>query len=178
MNDMNIRRLAKQFRTAVENARDDGLFEGDDFDNFPKRCCGDTSCLLAEFLRTQGQESIYVWGEDYTGQTHAWLVMKDERVNIPEPTYLELPDDIRNVMNSYSNDAYNVPIDVSNYTENDVAEGLIVDITADQFEESPVYVNYIYDFYRQFDFRSANDFTELGSDRLRNIYQTILRYLA
>jgi len=178
MNDMRIRRLAEQFRKAIENARDAGLFIGDDFENFPIGCCGDTSYLLAEFLRYKGQESIYVWGEDYSYQTHAWLVIKDERVNIPASNYLELPDDIRDVWNSYSSDADNTRIDISHYTENDIGSGLIVDITSDQFGESPVYVGYSCDFYRRFEFQEAGDYNDLGNYRLRSIYHKTLQYLA
>ena len=177
MNDIRILKLVEQFRIAIENTRDAGLFVGDPFENFPNGCCGDSSYLLAEFLRSKGLESIYVWGADQTYQTHAWLVIKDERINIPAPSYLELPDNIRNVLNSYSDGAYSTPVDVSHYTESDVDGGLIVDITADQFGESPVYVEYVCDFYRRFEFQSANDYTGLGSYRLRHIYQKILRYL-
>lgn len=177
MTDTQIYRLVKQFRSAIENARDDDKFLRDDFDGFPKKCCGDTSCLLAEYLRSKGQESVYVWGEDYTGQTHAWLVVNDERIKKPTPTCIDYPDDIRNVLNSYSNGSYNAPIMVANYEESDISDGLIIDITADQFGKKPIYVDYISDFYRQFEFVSANDFNGLGSSRLRNIYQIILQYI-
>jgi len=178
MNDIKIHRLVEQFRTAIEDARDVGSFIGDTFNNFPNGCCGDTSCLLAEFLRSKRQESIYVCGEDYTNQTHAWLVIKDERVNIPSPDYLDVPGNILDVLNSYSNGAYSTPVDISHYTEDDVANGLIVDIAADQFGERPVYVGYSCDFYRRFEFREASDYTDLANCRLRKIYQTILQYLA
>lgn len=177
MNDVRIRTLVKHFRTAIENTRDAGLFAGDTFENFPNGCCGDTSFLLAEFLRSKELESIYVCGEDYTNQTHAWLVIKDERIKIPAPSYLDLPDDIRKVLNSYSNGAYGAPVDVSHYIGSDVEGGLIIDITADQFGENPVYVGYICSFYRRFEFQSANDYAGLGSYRLRHIYRKILRYL-
>lgn len=131
MGDTKIYRLTEQFRIAIENARDAGCFAGDTFSNFPKGCCGDTCYLLAEFFRSKRLESIYVCGEDCTGQTHAWLVIKDERVNISKPTYYDVPDGIRTVFNLYSGGAYNTPINISHYTEDDLANGLIVDITAD-----------------------------------------------
>lgn len=177
MTDTQIFDFVEQFRVAIENARDDDRFLGDDFDGFPKKCCGDTSCLLAEFLRSKGQECIYVWGEDYEGQTHAWLVVNDERVRKPIPTRIDFPDDIKTALNLYSNGAYNTPLTVANYDETDLENGLIIDITADQFDGVPIYVDYICDFYKQFEFQSANDFTGLGSTRLRKIYQTILQYL-
>ena len=177
MNDTRICRLVEQFRIAIENARDDDRFIGDDFDGFPKNCCGDTSYLLAEFLRSKGQESIYVWGEDYTGQTHAWLVVNDGRVKKPTQTYIDFPDDVKNALNLYSNRAYNAPVTVANYDETDLEGGLIIDITADQFGGVPIYVDYLCEFYKQFEFRFANGFTALGSSRLRRIYQTILQYV-
>lgn len=177
MNDIRILKLVEQFRIAIENTRDAGLFVGDPFENFPNGCCGDTSYLLAEFLRSKGLESIYVWGADQTYQTHAWLVIKDERINIPAPDYLELPDDIRNVLNVYSNNAYSAPVDVSHYTESDVLGGLIVDITADQFGENPVYVGCTYVFYKRFEFQAADDYAGLDSYRLRQIYQKIIQFL-
>lgn len=178
MNYIEIHRLAEQFRAAIENSRDDGLFIGDDFDDFPNRCCGDTSDLLAEFFRSKRQENIYVCGEDETCQTHAWLVIKDKRINIPKPDYFDVPDNILATLNSYSNDAYNAPVGISHYTEDDVANGLIVDITADQFGECPIYVGYFCDFYRRFEFRMASEHTGLGNSRLRRIYEIILQHFA
>ena len=178
MNDIEIYRLAEQFKSAIEVARDSGLFVGAPFENFPHGCCGDTSYLLAEFFRSKGLESVYVCGEDYSNQTHAWLVIKDEHINIPKPDYFDIPDDIRTVLNSYSNGAYSTPIDISHYTEDDVMNGLIVDITADQFGESPVYVGYSCNFYRRFEFREASDYADLYNCRLRYIYQTVLQHLA
>lgn len=76
MTDRTIYRLAKQFKEAIVCARDTHMFKGDTFERFPHGCCGDTSCLLAEYLLTKGQESICVWGEDENGQTHACLVIR------------------------------------------------------------------------------------------------------
>ena len=45
MTDTQIFDFVEQFRVAIENARDDNRFLGDDFDGFLKKCCGDTSCL-------------------------------------------------------------------------------------------------------------------------------------
>ena len=171
MNNTVIVGLAKQFRSYIEAARASGFFANDTFDCFPKGCCGDASCLLAEFLRSKGVDSIYVWGEDNTGQTHAWLVVKDDRVTIPAPQFLEIRDEIRTVLNSYSNEAYATPVDISHYEEYDVENGLIIDITADQFGEVPVYVDYISGFQRRFEFRAAHDFEGLGDSRLIDLYK-------
>lgn len=178
MNDAKIRSLTEQFRKAIENARNAGCFDGDSFSDFPKGCCGDTCYLLAEFFRSKGLESIYVCGEDNTYQTHAWLIIKDERVNIPRPTFYDIPDSIRTVLNSYGGSVYSAPINFTQYTEDDVMNGLIIDITADQFGESPVYVGNICDFYcRRFEFQEASEYTDLGSGRLWNIYEKILQQL-
>lgn len=175
MNDTVIVGLAKRFRSYIETARETGLFSKDTFNYFPKGCCGDSSCLLAEFLRSKGIDSIYVWSEDNTGQTHAWLVVKDDRVTVPVPQFLEIPDEIRTVLNSYSNEAYATPVDISHYEEYDVENGLIIDITADQFGEVPVYVDYIGGFHRRFEFQAAHDFEGLGDSRLIDLYKKIMQ---
>ncbi len=175
MDDKTIFELAKQFRKAIENARFEGLFDRDDsFSYFPKRCCGDTCYLLAEYLSSKEQASIYVCGEDDSGQSHAWLVMKDERVRMPSPILFDIPDNIKNVLNVYSDGTYFEPNDVSYYTEGDVINGLIVDITADQFGRNSVYVGYICEFYKRFVFQSASDNINLSNDRLNRLYQIIL----
>ena len=138
MTDQKIYTIAKRFKKAIENARDDNRFNGDAFEHFPRGCCGDTSYLLAEYLLTKGQESIYVLGEDITGQTHAWLILKDDRITQPTSDYFEFPDDIKSVMSVYGNDRCDAPIDIAHYEECNVMNGLYIDITADQFGESPV----------------------------------------
>lgn len=52
-------------------------------------------------------------------------------------------------------------MDISHYEEYGVENGLIIDITADQFGEVPVYVDYIGEFHRRFDFQAAHDFEGL-----------------
>ena len=71
-----------------------------------------------------------------------------------------------------------MPNNVLHYIESDLEDGLIVDITADQFGKCPVYVGYRCDLYRRFEFLEANEYTDLANCRLRNIYQAILQYLA
>ena len=89
-----------------------------------------------------------------------------------------MPDNIKDVLNVYSNGAYNNPIDVSHYSEEDVEKGLIVDITADQFGETPVYVGYMRDFYKRFEFQQAHDYTDLRDCKLREIYCIVFRFLS
>ena len=63
------------------------------------------------------------------------------------------------------------------YEKADLEMGVIVDITADQFGEPPVYVGLENNFYRQFDFGNAEDYHRLGTERLYELYQTIIMYM-
>ena len=174
MNDTRIRNLVEHFRTAIEKALNEGILKSDYiFKNFPKACCGDTCYILAEFLLSQGIETIYVWG-DYEGQSHAWLVVKDKRVKQPTQRVLKVPNEIKEVLDSYGCCTYNGWIDNTHYVEKDLLEGLIIDITADQFGEIPVYVDYIDDFHRKFKFESAHDYKGMGNSRLRDLYKKII----
>ena len=165
------------FRTAIDNARDAGMFEKDIvFYKFPKACCGDTCVLLAEYLRTKGIETIYVCVAE-EDQTHAWLILKDDRVIPPTPYKTELPNDIRMSLSLYDGAQLGSLIINSNYTEFDIEEGLIIDITSDQFGEPPLYIDYIWDFHRRFTFVAAHDYNGLGSVRLNKIYNVILNFM-
>ena len=60
-NDRKIRDLATIFWDAVKDVQDAGGFDDDEtFRAFPEQCCGETCMLLAEFLRTNRIETIYV----------------------------------------------------------------------------------------------------------------------
>ena len=177
MDEKYIVTLAERFRNGIEKARDAGCFENDIiFSNFPRGCCGDTSYLLGEYFRFKGIETIYEWG-DYQGQTHAWLVVKDSRVKTPKHRCLEMPDEIKEILNRYSNGASCKPVSTTYYEIADLEMGVIVDITADQFGEPPVYVGLENNFYRQFDFGNAEDYHRLGTERLYELYQTIIMYM-
>lgn len=174
MEDRYIYRLAVMFKEAIINARDAGLFYNDIvFHKFPRACCGDSCYLLAEFLISKGIQTIYVNG-DFDGQSHAWLVIKDSRVKMPQKRLVEVPNEIGNVLNKYSGGKIDKTIKLQNYEEKDVKDGLIIDITADQFGEVPVYVDYMGEFHRQFDFSSAHDYIGLGTMRLEGLYKKIV----
>ena len=83
MMDSEIRKLSSRFRSAIVAAHKDGKLSSDViFSKFPHGCCGDTCYLLAEYLRSYGIETI--WYSAERGEwSHAWLVVKDERVNKP-----------------------------------------------------------------------------------------------
>lgn len=75
---MNIKQLAIQFRSAIEDAMNDGQFDDDfSFYKFPKGCCGDTCELLAQYLLDHHIKTDYVcghYGSSFeTMGTHAWL---------------------------------------------------------------------------------------------------------
>ncbi|MGL5149571.1 MAG: hypothetical protein ACRC7N_03230 [Clostridium sp.] len=83
---MDIKRLVKKFREAIDVARDTGEFDKDfSFCNFPRGCCGDTSYLLAQYLLENTIRTYYVCGtyrgsssEDY--QSHAWLLLNNHTI--------------------------------------------------------------------------------------------------
>lgn len=177
MQDDVIRELAIKFRNAIEKACDKGLFSDDTFNRFPRGCCGETSELLAEYFRKNRIESVYVNGADASGQGHAWLVIKDKRIRTPVPEYFKMPEELQNVLSGYGNKEWRKPINIAHYSSCDLENGLIVDLTADQFGEAPVYVDYINDFYRDFEFCSAHDYTCLGNGRLSSLYVKIISCL-
>lgn len=75
-----IYELAKEFRDAIEDAKEDGEFVKDiRFRQFPSGCCDDTCDLLAQYLLEHGIRTRQVLGayrdgiaENNTG--HAWLI--------------------------------------------------------------------------------------------------------
>lgn len=70
-----IKQLIRQFRNAIDMARDAGEFDGDfSFHKFPHGCCGDASDLLAQFLLENDIRTHYVFGM-YRNWSHAWLLM-------------------------------------------------------------------------------------------------------
>jgi hypothetical protein len=81
-----IELLVKQFRDAIDLAKDAGEFYKDcSFRKFPLGCCGDTSDLLAQFLLENNIRTYYVYGT-YRGssfenrQTHAWLLTDNNTI--------------------------------------------------------------------------------------------------
>lgn len=173
-----IRRLVERFRTAMDELQEKGLFDKENpFRSFPRGCCGDTSYLLAEYLRKKGIDTIYVWGNDYD-QSHAWLVVKNEFVKKPSEQVIALPNNITSVYNSYSSGINNETIDVTCYKENDLINGLIIDITGDQFGENPIYIGYMDDFHKKYEFGGAHDFERLSDARLYRIYRMIIQHIS
>lgn len=175
--DRKILDLVKQFRLSIEKARDAGCFSNDlIFNGFPRACCGDTCYILAEYLKSKEIETIYVCGNLNDG-SHAWLVVKDNRVKIPKQQFFVLPDEMIEIFNLYSNGDYSNPINVTRYGENDLKDGIIIDITADQFGERSVFVGYMDVFHSKYEFSFANDYIDLKTTRLIDIYEKIMYFI-
>lgn len=177
IDDNSIFIYVSDFKEALIHARDEGAFDWDhSFLRFPKACCGDTSYILAEYLRLKGIETIYVWG-DYRGQTHAWLVVKDGRIKSPQERRLSIPHSVVEALSLYGNQDVPENMTYLNYSEKDIDGGLIIDITADQFGEDSVYVNYLDTFHRKFKFQNAHDYVCLVNSRLYRLFEIVLEYL-
>lgn len=178
MTDKDIYFLAQKFRRAIENARDNHMFKNDlTFNDFPNWCCRDASLLLAEYLKCYDIKTIYVWGTDDIGQTHGWLVLNDERVNGPTVHKPDIPSSIVEILKRYSNNWTDGPTENIYYDETDIVEGLIIDITADQFDNVPIYMGYMDRIHARFSFESATDYDYLGNDRLNELYSIIIKFL-
>lgn len=174
---MRLYDLVRQFRNAIVVAQEKGYFDNDNcFRYFPKQCCGDTCCLLAEYLKSEGIETIYVWG-DCNFETHAWLVLSDADVNTPEMECYEAPKEMLSLIKHYGGCIGDDPVDVSRYREEDVCSGTIIDITADQFGREPIYIDKTNEFYQKFEFRSACVHEGLYNKRLRCLYEVILEQI-
>ena len=87
-----IRKLACEYRKAIEDAKADGCFISDTpMKDFPRGCCGDASDLIGEYLLRNGIDDLYyVCGMHYpnTGddeadfqgkQSHAWIAIGDPK---------------------------------------------------------------------------------------------------
>lgn len=176
MTDENIYDLAYMFKSAMLAAQYEGLFEGDDiFCRFPRGCCGLTCYLVATFLKDNDIDTIYVWG-DHRDQSHAWLVVNDDRVKAPTRRYIHVENEFAQLVNQYGGDITG-PIEDISYKARDLTNGLVIDITADQFGEPSVYVGKRNEFYRKFAFRDAHICDGVYNDRLRNLYRTIVSFL-
>lgn len=176
MNEQAIFELAQAFKEATVSAYEAGLFRDDvAFRNFPTGCCGDTCYLLASYLLSHDIETIYVCGTRYR-QSHAWLVLKDNRVKEPTPEFYYPDKSYVRILGQYGSEV-SEPIDITRYKARDLTYGLIIDITADQFGESSVYVGKRNDFYRKFTFDFAHVCNGVENYRQSKLYSIIASYL-
>lgn len=175
--DQYIYDLACLFKAAMLAAKADGYFNRDIcFREFPRGCCGDTCYLLASFLKEKDIETLYVWG-DRGFQSHAWLVVNDNRVRQSSTRYIKLEHEYIELLNRYGGESGGT-IEDSRYRARDLTNGLIIDITADQFGEPSVYVGKRNDFYRKFTFRDAHICYGVHNSKLGDLYERITLYLS
>ena len=113
--------------------------------------------------------------------SHAWLVVKDYRVKRPTSTSYNWPEKMWEILKSYGIEEPEKAIDTTHYTETDLENGLIIDITADQFPDYDisVYAGMVDSFHKQFGFKQAHDYNGLNdlNGRLERLYSVIDRYL-
>ena len=179
MTDKQIEQLAEKYRIAIENAHKKGLFIQDiGLDDFPTGSCGDVCYLLAEYLQKNGIKTIW-YSAQRKDWSHAWLVVKDRRVKKPTTRKFSWPEELREAVAKYGIKYPEKENEITNYEASDLKEGLIVDITADQFEDFdfPVYVGSMDAFHETFEFIQAHDYDGLRDGRLNSLYRTIEKYL-
>ena len=85
-----------------------------------------------------------------------------------------MPNIIKKLLESYGDVVPNEAIDISKYEESDLAKGILIDITADQFGQGSIYVGPLDHFHRKFDFDFAHDYNGFGSARLSRLYDIIM----
>lgn len=128
-------------------------------------------------MRKNGFETVYVCGR-CRDQSHAWLVLKDERVEMPQEQFYTIPEEIRTVLYQYGEDIQqDEKADISHYAAGDVEKGIVIDITGDQFGESAIYVGEFDSFHKKFEFDFAHDMYVLADARLISLYRKILQHI-
>ncbi len=183
MTDRYIKQQSLKFRSAIEKAKREGrLSDNILFRCFPKRCCREASFLLAEYLKEKGINTILCFNQ-LGDCTHTWLVVNDNRVTLPSCTNFSWPKEIRSAVKGYGIENPDEVVDTTRYNEDNLQNGLIIDITADQFKgyNTSVYVGYLDDFHKSFDFQHADNYEELNAIAddymLSNLYQVIEYYI-
>lgn len=175
MEDKRIYSLARKFRELIIRAKEKGYFTNTKFQQFPEQCCGDASFLLAQFFLDENISTLWVSGqEDNTYETHAWLVIDDQRVSLPQCCINEIPNSIVDLYGTYGGYNADTLRKKVRYDADDIECGLIVDITGDQFGEESVYVGYMDDFHSRFAFHEAIQFEGLSDPMLVELYAVIL----
>ncbi|MBR0426345.1 MAG: hypothetical protein IJK01_09570 [Clostridia bacterium] len=174
-----IREYATTYRSALYAAYKDGKFINDiRFRTFPLGCCGDTCYLLAEHLRRAGIETIWYSTERNDG-SHAWLVVKDERVKPPTTKLFNWPEELEADLKTYGIEHPESGIELTNYEPSDFTEGIVIDITGDQFKDcgEAIFVGKADKFHQSFEFVNAHDISALNDERLCKLYRIVEEYL-
>ena len=152
-----IRKLASEFRAALEKAKKRGELEDyAELKEFPEGSCGETADLLGEYLMESGIENLwYASGRHYSNmQTHAWI-------NIGRP---------------FVRDAIIVDITGDQFQDNPEFGNF----------NCPVYVGKMSDFHRRFEvkqwcvrhFDGIESYDDPTQSRLSEIYAIIEKHLA
>ena len=174
-----IKQYASAYRAAICSAHQDGRFVNDiPFRSFPQGCCGNTCYLLAEHLRQVGLNTIW-YSTERRDWSHAWLVVKDERVKEPTTKTYSWPKELISDLKRYGAECPEDGITDTRYEASDLANGLIIDITGDQFGdyEEAVFVGEADQFHKSFEFIQAHDIGPLNDRRLCSLYGIIEEYL-
>lgn len=174
-----IAEYATTFRTALYSAYQDGMFVKDiRFRTFPRGCCGDACYLLAEYLRRAGIETIW-YSTERNDWSHAWLVVKDERVKPPTTRPFYWPEELEVDLKRYGIEHPESGFKLTNYESSDFTEGIIVDITGDQFSDcdEAIFVGKADKFHQSFEFINAHDIYALNDERLCKLYRIVEEYL-
>lgn len=175
MTDNRICSMVKNFRKKIDRAQCKRLFAGTMLEKFPVQCCGVASKLLAEFLLNNGVETLWISAEEFeTHETHAWLVVKDDKIAPPRSCFDDVPNNIMGLLGVYGGGNPDNLKEVTCYKEQDIENGLIIDITGDQFNESPVYVGHMDDFHKRFDFVAAFEHEGLLNEEYAELFKIIM----
>ena len=175
MTDNRIRSLVNSFRRKIDGAQRKALFVDTMLEEFPTQCCGVTSRLLAEYLLGNGVETLWISAEEFgTHETHAWLVVKDDRIDSPRSCFDDVPNNIIGLLGTYGGDSSESIREAICYEEQNIENGLIVDITGDQFNEATVYVGYMDNFHKRFDFIAAYEHEGLPNEEYAELYNIII----
>ena len=175
MTDNRIRSLVNSFRRKIDRAQRKALFVDTMLEEFPTQCCGVTSRLLAEYLLGNGVETLWISAEEFgTHETHAWLVVKDDRIDSPRSCFDDVPNNIIGLLGAYGGGNSESIRESTCYEEENIKNGLIIDITGDQFNEAPVYVGCMDDFHKRFDFVAAYEHEGLPHEEYAELYDIII----
>ena len=175
MTDNRIRSLVNSFRKKIDRAQRKDLFVDTILEKFPIQCCGVTSRLLAEFLIGNGVKTLQISAEEFGSyETHAWLVVKDDRIDSPRSCFDDVPNNIIDLLSTYGRGNSESIRESTCYKKENIKNGLIIDITGDQFNEAPVYVGYMDDFHKRFDFAAAYEHEGLPNEEYAELYDIII----
>ena len=178
--DRKIEELAYQFRRAMEKAYHNGEFRNEvRLKRFPVGSCGVTCDYLGVYLYDNGFPTYQISASNEKG-THAWLVLDDGRIDHEAKEKLikreELPLEIQDVFKQYGGDCFDA-VPTPRLSEKAFQNGLIIDITGDQFGWVPVYVGTKAKRYSDYEQRGYCHVDETQFFAKDAIYNKIITYI-